>query len=73
VFLTSVTKFFQACVFSDLSNLTDTSLNPDFYDLCGIPQEEPEVNFQFESEIDQTAREKNIDKTGYPAKIKAIL
>jgi hypothetical protein len=68
VFLTGVTKFSQVSVFSDLNNLTDISLNPDFCDLCGITQGELEANFR--SEIDQVAREKNIGKAGYLARLK---
>jgi hypothetical protein len=68
VLLTGLAKFSQASVFSDLNNLTDISLSPDFYDLCGITQEELEVNFR--NEIDQIAREKNIDRAGYLAQVK---
>ncbi|MDR1444339.1 MAG: ATP-binding protein [Treponema sp.] len=45
VFLTGVTKFSQVSIFSDLNNITDISLNPRFYDLCGITQEELERDF----------------------------
>jgi hypothetical protein len=68
VLLTGVTKFSQVSVFSDLNNLTDISLNPNFYDLCGITQEELEANF--EGEIDEVVRKKNIDKNEYLAKVK---
>ena len=68
VFLTGVTKFSQVSVFSDLNNLADISLNPDFYDLCGITQEELEAAFQ--PEINEAALEKNIDKNEYLARVK---
>jgi hypothetical protein len=38
VFLTGVTKFAHVSVFSDLNNVTDISMMPRFYDLCGITQ-----------------------------------
>jgi hypothetical protein len=68
VLLTGVTKFSQVSVFSDLNNLTDISLNPDFYDLCGITQEELEAAFQ--PEIDDMVQEKGIDKNEYLARLK---
>ncbi|MDR2375609.1 MAG: ATP-binding protein [Treponema sp.] len=46
VLITGVTKFSQIGVFSDLNNLTDISLNPDYYDICGFTQEELETNFE---------------------------
>ncbi|MDR1251348.1 MAG: ATP-binding protein [Treponema sp.] len=67
-FLTGVTKFSQVSVFSDLNNLADISLNPDFYDICGITQGELESNFQ--PEIDEVVQENNIDKNEYLARIK---
>ena len=40
VFLTGVTKFAQVSVFSDLNQLQDISLWPDYSALCGITKEE---------------------------------
>jgi predicted transcriptional regulator with HTH domain len=60
VFLTGVTKFAQVSVFSDLNNVTDLTLNPAYYDLCGITQEELERDF--ESEIDRIVRGKGSDR-----------
>jgi hypothetical protein len=68
VLLTGVTKFSQVSVFSDLNNLTDISLNPAYYDICGITQEELETNFL--SEIDSVTQEKNIHKDEYLARLK---
>ena len=45
-FLTGVTKFSKVSIFSDLNNLNDISLNPDFSNLCGITQKELEQTFQ---------------------------
>jgi hypothetical protein len=38
--LTGVTKFGKVSVFSDLNNLEDISLDKDYYDICGITEEE---------------------------------
>lgn len=45
VFLTGVTKFSQISVFSDLNQLRDISLEPDFSSVCGITQRELTDNF----------------------------
>ncbi|WP_029410185.1 ATP-binding protein [Treponema pedis] len=45
-FLTGVTKFSKVSIFSDLNNLNDISLNPDFAGICGISQTELERTFQ---------------------------
>jgi hypothetical protein len=68
VFLTGVTKFSQVSVFSDLNNLTDISLNPEFYDICGITQEELETGFR--PEIDEVVQEKNMDRNEYLSRLK---
>ena len=38
--LTGVTKFGKVSVFSDLNNLNDISLDNDYYNICGISEEE---------------------------------
>jgi hypothetical protein len=68
VLLTGVTKFSQVSVFSDLNNLTDISLNPAYYDICGITQEELETDFL--PEIDGVVEEKNINKDEYLARLR---
>jgi len=40
VFLTGVTKFAQVSVFSDLNQLQDISMWPDYAEVCGITKEE---------------------------------
>lgn len=42
VFLTGITKFSQLSIFSELNNLVDISMNPQFAALCGITQQELE-------------------------------
>ena len=48
VFITGVSKFSKVSIFSDLNNLTDLSLSPDFNEICGISQQELEDNFSEE-------------------------
>lgn len=50
VFITGVSKFSQVSIFSDLNNLYDITLSPDFNTICGISQTELEYNFKIESE-----------------------
>jgi hypothetical protein len=68
VFLTGVTKFSQVSVFSDLNNLTDISLNPNYCDICGFTQEELETEFQ--PEIDGILHNNQITRPEYLAKLK---
>ena len=44
-FLTGVTKFGRVSVFSDLNNLIDLSMLPQFTTICGITEEELHENF----------------------------
>ncbi len=53
VFLTGVTKFAQVSVFSDLNQLSDISMWPDYATVCGITLEELRENFK--PEIEQVA------------------
>lgn len=43
--LTGVTKFGKVSVFSDLNNLKDISMSPQFSDICGITEQELHDNF----------------------------
>ena len=40
VFLTGITKFSQLSIFSELNNITNVSMEPEFADICGISKEE---------------------------------
>jgi hypothetical protein len=51
VLLTGVTKFSQVSVFSDLNQLEDISLEPDYAGICGISQGELEAVFGNELRI----------------------
>lgn len=46
VFLTGVTKFAQVSVFSDLNQLNDISMKPQYATLCGITRKELEETFE---------------------------
>ena len=46
VFITGITKFSQLSIFSQLNNLTNISMLPEFSTICGITQKELERDFQ---------------------------
>ncbi|MCQ2380671.1 MAG: AAA family ATPase, partial [Victivallaceae bacterium] len=45
VFITGVSKFSHVSIFSDLNNLEDISMDPDYATMLGFTQEELEENF----------------------------
>ena len=60
VFLTGVTKFAHVSVFSDLNQLTDLSMLPQYSTLCGITHEE--LRRDFIPEIDALKERYNISE-----------
>jgi hypothetical protein len=68
VLLTGVTKFSQVSIFSQLNNLNDISLDPDYCDLCGITHKELETCFQ--PEIESIITENGLDRQEYIDKLK---
>lgn len=68
VLLTGVSKFAKVSVFSDLNNLRDLTLNPQFSDLVGINQEELILNFK--AEISDLASERGITEEVFLGQIK---
>lgn len=52
--LTGVTKFCKVSVFSDLNNIEDISMNPSYYDICGISGQE--LHDVFDEEIGEFAK-----------------
>ncbi len=62
-FLTGVTKFGKVSVFSDLNNLRDISMLSQFYDICGITEQELRTNFQGEVSELAEAQNMTIDET----------
>ena len=67
-FITGVSKFTQVSIFSDLNNLTDITLNPDFATICGFTQSECE--HYFAEWIDENYQKLEITKEDYLAKLK---
>ena len=63
VFLTGVTKFAQVSVFSDLNQLQDISLWPDYATLCGITLDELLRDFRPELEILAASNDLSYDET----------
>lgn len=58
IFLTGVTKFAHVSVFSDLNQLADISMYPDYATICGITQDELQANFR--PELEALCVEKNL-------------
>jgi Predicted AAA-ATPase/PD-(D/E)XK nuclease superfamily len=48
VFITGVSKFSRVSIFSDLNNLSDLSIDPNFSGVCGITQQELDSIFEEE-------------------------
>lgn len=61
--LTGVTKFGKVSVFSDLNNLNDISMDTDYYNLCGIDNEE--LNTVLRPYVEQLAEKQklSVDET----------
>ena len=57
-FLTGVTKFGKVSVFSDLNNLRDLSMLPQYHDICGIT--ETELRAYFDLEVAELASAQNM-------------
>jgi hypothetical protein len=60
VFFTGVTKFSKVSVFSDLNQLNDISMDPQYAGICGISDEEMQENFSLE--IDALAKAQGISR-----------
>jgi len=61
-FLTGVTKFGKVSVFSDLNNLIDISMLPQYSDICGISEQELHLNFDDSVEELATANDLSKDE-----------
>ena len=59
LFITGVTKFSKVSIFSELNNLTDLTLHPNYGGICGITQTELEDNFKEELKVYSTDDIKN--------------
>ena len=62
-FLTGVTKFGKVSVFSDLNNLRDISMLPQYFDICGITENELHTNFETEVSELADAQKMTIEET----------
>ena len=62
-FLTGVTKFGKVSVFSDLNNLEDLSMLPQYYNICGITEQELRTNFKVEVAELADKLDKSVDET----------
>lgn len=62
VFITGVSKFSKVSIFSDLNNLTDITLQPEFGTICGYTQVELERDF--EAHISKLGDGLGLDKVG---------
>ena len=62
-FLTGVTKFGKVSVFSDLNNLEDISMLPQYFDICGITEKELRTNFGVEVSELADKLGKSVDET----------
>ena len=67
-FITGVGKFSKVSIFSDLNNLTDITMHPDFATLCGFTQEECE--HYFAEYIEENALQLKMSKEAYLQKLK---
>ena len=68
--LTGVTKFGKVSVFSDLNNLEDISLLREYYDICGISDEE--LLSYFDAEIDHLADENDMTREECIARLRRM-
>lgn len=66
--LTGVTKFGKVSVFSDLNNLMDISMDADYYDICGITEQELLDNFH--AEIERLAEANGLTREECISKLK---
>lgn len=57
VFLTGITKFSQLSIFSELNNIQNISMRPEYAAICGITKEE--VSTQMAEDVDQLAKALN--------------
>ncbi len=69
VFLTGITKFSQLSIFSELNNLVNLSMMPQFAGICGITEEE--LTTQYSGDIDTLAAMLETTREDALARLKA--
>lgn len=62
VFLTGITKFSQLSIFSELNNLKNISMMPEYAAICGISEEELYSNFKEEVAVFAAENELTVDE-----------
>lgn len=62
VFITGITKFAQLSIFSELNNLTNISMQPEYAAICGITEEE--LVTQLSQDVDELSGMLGIDRAG---------
>ena len=68
VFITGISKFSQLSIFSQLNNLNNISMLPQYADICGITEQELKDNFQ--EGIAELGKANNMTKDEVLAKLK---
>lgn len=68
VFITGITKFSQLSIFSELNNLKNISMMPEYSAICGITQEELET--QFSIDIDRMAGKMGLSRVEVIARLR---
>jgi hypothetical protein len=69
-FITGVTKFSKVSIFSDLNQLDDISLDPEYADICGITQDE--LEWSFRDGISNFSKEKGLSERDYKDRLRRI-
>lgn len=68
--LTGVSRFSKVSVFSDLNNLDDISLLPEYNEICGITEDE--LYNTFEEDIEEFAKKENVSKDDIKTELKLM-
>ncbi len=69
VFMTGITKFSQLSIFSELNNIRNISMQPEYAAICGIT--ENEILTQMSTDIDALAERMGLSREDTVAKLKA--
>ena len=69
VFLTGITKFSQLSIFSELNNIKNISMLPEYAAICGITEEE--MATQMDKDLDILAERLNVNREEVVKKLKA--
>ena len=69
VFLTGITKFSQLSIFSELNNIKNISMLPEYAAICGITEEE--IATQMDEDLDILAGRLNVNREEVVKKLKA--